>query len=136
MMIEARQIEIAAGFGRTVRCVEAKCVGDWAVHPHLDVPGLYVITLLPLGLSLPPDWCSFEIEDHAVQAMLAIARLRNSWSVVTQADLTPDLRDHLKAITARHGAVEGPLGVAVRADHNRFGRKVGTRPNGYGAALG
>lgn len=135
-MLEARTIQIAPGFGRPVNEIDAQCFGDFAVHQHIDVPGLYVITLLPLGLNLPPDWCSFRSEEPAVAAMIDMARLRNDWSVITQADLTLALKAKLQAIAAKHGAIEGPIGIAVKADHNRLGRKVETRPNGYGAALG
>ena len=68
--------------------------------------------------------------------MVEIARLRNSWAVVTQADFTRELKEQLMAIAASHGAVSGPLGIAVQADHNRMGQRLQTRPNGYGAALG
>lgn len=135
-MTESREITIAQGFGHGVTHVEAKCFGDWATHEHLDVPGLWVLTLLPLGMNLPPDWCSFPSEGHAIAAMTDVARLRNSWAVVTQADFTPELGKRLKEIAAKHGAVEGPLGIAVEADRNRLGRKIDVRPNGYGAALG
>lgn len=135
MMTELRTIQIAQGFGGKTE-VEARCYGDWAAHRHLDVPALWVLTLLPLGLNLPPDWCSFPSEERAVDAMIEIAMLRNSWSVVTQSDFTRDLKEQLVAIAAKHGAVEGPLGMAAHADRNRFGRRLNERPNGYGAALG
>lgn len=135
-MIAQRTIEIAQGFGRAVSRVEAQCFGEWAVHQHVDAPHLFVITLLPLGLNLPPDWCSFPSEQQAVAAMIDIARLRNSWAVVTQADFTAELKQQLLEIAKRHGAIEGPLGIAAKADHNRLGQRLSVRPNGYGAALG
>jgi hypothetical protein len=135
-MIETRTIEIAQGFGHAVSQIEAKCFGDWAVHPYLDDPALWVITLLPLGLNLPPDWCSFPSEQQAVDAMIEVSSLRNSWAVVTQADFTRELKEQLMAIAQKYGAVEGPLGIAAQADHNRLGARINRRPNGYGAALG
>jgi hypothetical protein len=133
---DRRSIQIAQGFGRPVPTVEAQCFGEWATHRHVDDPSLWVITLLPLGLNLPPDWCSFPSEQHAAGAMVDIARLRNSWGLVTQADFTLALKQQLMAIAQKHGAVEGPVGIAVKADHNRQGRRIDSRPNGYGAALG
>lgn len=131
-MIEARTIEIRRGLG-TKSHVEALCFGDWAAHRHLDVPSLYVLTLLPLGTNMPPDWCSFPTEQQAVDAMIEIARLKNSWAVVTQADMTKALEADLKRIAAKHGAVEGPLGIAVKADRCMFGKALDRRPNGYSA---
>ena len=66
-----------------------------------------------------------------------IARLRNSWSVVTQADFTIALRDQLQEIVKRHGAYsDGPVGIAALANRTVLGRKVSQRLNGYGPALG
>jgi hypothetical protein len=136
MQTEKRAIQLQPGFGANVRTeTEAACFGDWAAHQHLDVPDLWVLTLLPLGLNLPPDWCSFPSEAQAVDAMIEIARLRNSWSVVVQADFTRELKVQLMAIAEKHGAVEGPLGAAAQADTNRLGMKQRARPNGYGQAL-
>jgi hypothetical protein len=137
MRTEKRMIHIRPGFGANTHRteIEAVCYGDWATHQHLDVPDLWVLTLLPLGLNLPPDWCSFPTETQATEAMVEIAMLRNSWSVVTQADFTRDLKVRLMAIAARHGAVEGPLGAAAQADTSRLGKKLDVRPNGYGPAL-
>jgi hypothetical protein len=136
MITELKTVAITQGFGRKVSHVEAHCFGDWAVHRHIDDPALWVITLLPLGMNLPPDWCSFLSEEQAVGAMVDIARLKNSWAVVTQADLSLAMKAQMQEIAAKHGAAEGPLGMAAKADHNRFGRRIDVRPNGYGAALG
>jgi hypothetical protein len=96
-----------------------------------------VICLLPIGKQLPPDWCSFRTEEAAREAMVRIVRLRNDWSVITQADLTRDLKEKIMKIAEDCGAVKnGPVGHASRADQDCFGRFVKTRPNGYGPALG
>jgi hypothetical protein len=137
MMFERREIELQPGFGRFdhIRKIDAIVYGDWAAHRHLDVPDLFVLTLLPVGRKMPPEWCSFRTEQQACDAMVEIARLKNSWSVVTQSDLTIELRDQMMAIAASHGAVEGPLAQGALLDHSRLGLHLKRRPNGYGPAL-
>lgn len=136
MISERRLIEIRRGLG-PVSHVEAVIFGDWAAHRFLDDRSRFTITILPLGLSLPPDWCLFDTLEQASAAAEEIARLRNSWSVVTQADFTIALRDQLQEIVKRHGArSDGPVGIAALADRTVLGRKVSQRLNGYGPALG
>jgi hypothetical protein len=132
-MLQVKTIEIRRGFTGSQSHVQAACFGDWAAHRHLDDPSIFVLTLMPLGLNMPPDWCSFRTELQAVSAMTEISRLKNSWAVVTQADLTKPLKAELQRIAKRHGAVEGPIGMAVKADRDRFGRQIDRRPNGYSA---
>lgn len=112
--------------------VDAWRLGDWAAHRQIDTPDLYGLTLLPIGLSLPFCWASFTMLHHAVGAMREIARMKNSWSVVTQADFTFALRDRLMAICAHHGAVEGLAQLQWPADRGLLGRPIG-RLNGYAA---
>lgn len=105
--------------------------GDWAAHSCIDDPGRFVLTLLPIGLCLPPDWCSFADIRRAVSAMIEIARLRNDWARILQIDFTPELKTRIEAIAKRHGATTGPVALAVDADHSQFGVPVSARPNGY-----
>lgn len=136
MIPERRLIEIRRGLGSQSH-VDAVVYGDWAAHPFLDDPARFTLTILPLGLSLPPDWCLFDTLEQACAAADEIARLRNSWSVVTQSDFTLALRDQLQAIVRRHGARnDGPVGIAALADRTVLGRKVEQRLNNYGSALG
>lgn len=111
--------------------VEAWRLGDWAAHGQIDTPGLYGLTLLPLGMSLPFCWASFTKLHHAIAAMREIARLKNSWSIVTQADFTFALRDRLTAICAHHGAIEGPTQMQWPADRDLLGLPLRDRANGY-----
>lgn len=104
--------------------------GDWAVHRQIAEPMLWCITFVPLGRTLPLVWASFDGCGRAVGAMVEIARLRNDWSRVTQADLTPVLGARLQEVCRRHGAVEGPVQVALDADVGLAGRAQ-PRLNGY-----
>ncbi len=136
MYSERRLIEIRPSLG-TIRHVEAIVYGDWAAHAFVDDRSRFTITIVPLGLSLPPDWCLFDTLEQACAATEEIARLRNSWSQITQADFTIALRDQLQEIVKRHGArSDGPVGIAALADRTVLGRKVTQRLNGYGPALG
>jgi hypothetical protein len=103
-------------------------LGDWAAHRQLDTPQLFGLTLLPIGLSLPFCWASFRTLVAAAAAMREVARLRNSWSIVTQADFTAALRAQLETICRRHGAIEGPIQMQWPADTPLYG---GARLNGY-----
>jgi hypothetical protein len=134
-MIAEAEIDIRPGpTGRRSR-IGALVYGDWAAHRHVDDPELWVLTLLPLGLNLPPDWCSFRSSDSACAAMIEMAGLRNSWSIITQVDLTLSLKAQLQSIAANHGAIEGPLGIQALADRDRLGRLIAQRPNGYDGTL-
>lgn len=109
---------------------------DFAVHRCVDLPGVWQITMLPLGMCLAIDWCGFDRFEDAVAAMRDIAALRNDWHVIQQADLTKALEARLKAIAAKHHAPERwEVGVCGFVDRDRTGRVVKQRPNGYGAAL-
>lgn len=112
------------------RQVPALRFGDWAAHRG-GAPGRYVITLLPLGLCLPPQWCWFPSLRQAVAAMLEIARMKNSWAFVTQEDLTVELGERMRAICLHHGSLPGPMGLTVDADTSVTGRRLSRRPNGY-----
>jgi hypothetical protein len=113
--------------------VRAWRLGDWAAHQQISNPELYALTLLPIGLSLPFVWASFASLGAAVGAMRDIARLRNSWGVVTQADFTRSLRDQLMEICQRHGAIEGPIQMVADCDRGSLGVLPGARLNGYAA---
>lgn len=133
--VTKRTIEIRPGFTGRRSKIEGYVYGEFAAHRHVDTDELWVITLLPLGLNLPPDWCSFKTLERACDAMIEISRLKNSWAVATQEDFTLELKAQLIGIAQRHGAVEGPLGMQVLADRDRFGRVIEQRPNGYQAPL-
>lgn len=111
--------------------VEAMCFGDWCVHRQLAYPEKFCITLMPIGLSLPLTWASFDHSDNALGAMQSIARLRNSWSQVTQEDLTKKLEDQLRAICLRFGAREGSVQITQDCDKNMLGLATRERLNGY-----
>jgi hypothetical protein len=128
-MIERRTIEIMGLLGP--RHVPALVRGDWAAHENVDVPGLYVLTILPLGFCLPPFWASFPTALKAVRAMKQIALLRNDWHRITQADLTLQLKAQIQSITARCGAIRGPHAIAQIADRSPLGLPMTSRPNGY-----
>lgn len=114
------------------RRLEALRLGDWAVHRSIDCGDHFVITLLPLGLCLPPDFASFRTERAACAAVVEIVRIRNDWHRIEQADLTIALRDQITAICARHGALmDGPVGVQGHADRTLMGRSKSSRLNGY-----
>lgn len=127
--------------------IEAWCFGDFAVHRCLDLPGLWRITMLPLGLALAPDWCAFDRFEDAVAAMKSMQTCRNEgWGSITQADMTKPLERALKAIAAKHGAPTmrhaiTPTGkawiggISGEAGRNKFGKVLSERPNGYGQAL-
>jgi hypothetical protein len=139
-MLRERNIQIVAGPGAPAdqnspyRTITAKVHGSWAAHKHLDVPSLWVLTCLPIGLNLPPDWCSFPSEELAVAAMVEIEQLSNSWHIATQEHFSdPGMGRKLREIARRNGAVEGPLGLVGKVDHSALGRKLHTRPNGYSA---
>lgn len=129
-MIERRSIEIR-GLCGTRQVPVALVRGDWAVHENIDVPGLYVLTLLPLGFCLPPYWASFPSALKATRAMNAIVRLRNDWHRITQADLTVALKAKIQKIVKRCGAIEGPHAIAQAADTSALGKPMQQRPNGY-----
>lgn len=127
-LIARRSITLRGLFGD--REVKALCFGDWAVHASVDVPDRYVLTLLPIGLCLPPDWCWFAKPREALRAMLAIARLRNSWSRVRQEDLTLALAAQLRAICEACGSERGPSAMTIDADLKVTGLPA-SRLNGY-----
>lgn len=128
--IEIRTPTTVGRYG--LREIPAMRLGDWAAHRSVDMPGQYVITLLPLGLVLPPDFATFLSIEAACRATASIARLRNDWHQIVQADLTPALRDRIKAICARCGAIDdAPVGIQAHADKSLFGRTMSARPNGY-----
>ena len=152
MHVEQRRIQIAVFLhgtdeGSPFATVDAWCFGDFAVHRCFDLPGLWRITMLPVGLSLAPDWCAFEDFDAAVAAMKDMQRCRNEgWGAIRQKDMTKDLESRMKAIALRHGApperqtrtatgIRYDIGSVARIDRNRLGRVMTERPNGYGAAL-
>jgi len=131
-------IQIVAGFGgrsdpaSPYLTIPAKVHESWAAHQHLDVSSLWVLTCLPIGLNLPPDWCSFPTEKQAIAAMVEIERLSNSWHVATQEHFSdPEMGRKLREIAQRNGAVEGPLGLVGKVDHSALGRRLAARPNGY-----
>lgn len=128
-MITRRTVQIKGLYGTT--CVTADVVGDWACHENVDAPGQWVITLLPLGLNLGPRWATFLSRDRAIRAAQAIARMRNDWARITQADLTPELKTRIKRVVTRYGAVRGPNSIAQLADRNVFGAVVTRRLNNY-----
>jgi hypothetical protein len=117
------------------RQIAALRLGDWAVHRNVDKPEHYLLTLLPLGLCLPPNWCSFARLEDAARAAAAIARMRNSWAQIVQADLTLELAAKLREIAVACGAVRGPTALTIEADHSPLGLPLTVRPNGY-ATLG
>lgn len=115
------------------RQVRAWCFGEWAVHANVDVPDRYVLTLMPLGLCMPPDWCWFGDVQAALRAAVAFQRLRNDWAVVTQSDLTLALKEQLRAIARRCGSGQGPSALTIDADLTVDGREA-PRLNGYAGA--
>lgn len=128
-MLKSRAITVRGLLRDSV--VAAICYGDWAVHRQVAQQDLYCITLVPIGLSLPLAWATFVDARNAVDAMKEIAQLRNSWSRVTQEDLTKQLGDQLQAICLKHGAVEGEMQWAQDCDKNLFGLPTKERLNGY-----
>src|SRR6218665_2579169 len=103
---------------------------DWAAHRSVDCPDLYFITLLPLGLCLPPDFASFHNLEQAITAMVDIAKLRNDWHIADQDVFTIQLRNRIKHICERHGSVkDAPVAIQVEADKTLTGRPMSVRPN-------
>lgn len=126
-----KTIRIALGFGTSQPFVKAMCFQEFAVHRSIDLPHLWVITLIPLGTVWPMDWCSFETERQAQNAAIEMARLRNDWPVITKESFTLELRDQLMKIAANHGAIkDGPTNIAAVPGTDRFGKPV-KRFNGY-----
>lgn len=138
-MIERRAITLRSGPQRQGDLsfeAEGWVYRDFAVHRCANSEPVWQISILPLGLCLPIDWCAFDDFDCAVAAMVDMAALRNDWHFIRQADLTKDLETRLKAIAKSHGAPERwVVGAAGFADRNKFGRIMPQRPNDYGAAL-
>lgn len=109
-------------------------LGDWVVHRQLHEPQRFCLTLLPLALSLPLTWASFRSRHDAIGAMGEIVRLKNSWSVTTQADLTKQLEAALRRICARHGAFQtGDVQPTCEAGRSLLGAPTAQRFNGYPA---
>lgn len=134
-LVRLTTIEVAQFQPPGTRRVLAWRLGDWAAYQPGSVPGLWSLVLLPLGLTLPPDWASFRSARQACAAMAEIVRLRNSWSVIMQEDLTPVLREQLRAIVRKYGAVDGGYSCgAVKADASRFGMRRPRRLNRYGVS--
>lgn len=130
-----RTIDIRPFLSRSAQ-VQAWCHQDFAVHRCIDIPALWQITLLPLGMCLAIDWCAFDRFEDAADAAREMAAQRNDWHVIEQADLTKPLEAQLRAIARRHHAPDRwEVGAAGFADRDRSGRVVAQRPNGYGAAL-
>lgn len=118
-MIATEFVELRGGFSEQCRVlrVPAFRLGEWAAHRQIGMPSLWGLSLLPLGLCLGQDWASFRCAGHAIAAMKEIVRIRNDWSIITQADLTLGLEKRLRAITRRHGAVaNAPVGIVADAD--------------------
>lgn len=115
--------------------VPCRRIQDWAVHAQVGIPGLYAITLVPAGLCLPQLWASFDDHRKAIAAARAIARMRNDWHRIEQADLTPALGARLKAICARYGAVQGPNAFTAEIDRDKYGAPLEGRLNGYVGAF-
>ena len=129
-MITRQTIQILGLFGH--RFIAAYRLGDWAAHENVDIPGQWVLTLLPLGLNLPTRWATFSTSGRAILAMREITRVRNDWSVITQADMTKELGRRLKHICIRCGSISNaPNSLAHRVDTNRFGKPASKRQNGY-----
>jgi hypothetical protein len=96
---------------------------EFAVH-RWDVTDMFDrwrVTHLPSGHMVSRNFPNI---DQAAEAAVAIARLRNDWAVIQEADLTPELRDKVREITARFG------GEIV--EHER--PSIRSERNGYGAA--
>ena len=123
------RVTVRGLFGESL--VPAWRLGDWAAHRQIDVPSLFCLTLLPIGLSLPFAWASFSSLGQAVGAMREIVRLRNDWHLVEQRDFTRALGEQLKQICARYSAVEGAIQWACAADVGVAGRSLDRRYNGY-----
>lgn len=118
-LYERRRITVRGMFSDSV--VDAWCLGDWAAHWQIDEPDRWCLTLMPIGMSLPFVWASFPTFRRAVKAMRDIARMRNDWHLVRQADLTKELGDRLKAICLRHGAEHGAVQAQWPADRTLLG---------------
>lgn len=106
-------------------------LGDWAAHRQLAHPDLWCLTHMPTALSLPLVWASFERLPDAVAAMRTIARLKNSWARVTQADFTIELGARIRDICERHHAIAGPLQWAQDANKSVLGLNSTRRWNDY-----
>lgn len=128
---ERKIVELRGLFG--IVKVEALVHGAFAAHRQIGLEHLWCVTLLPLGLSLPPVWASFETEAAAARAMRLIAGMRNDWHRVAQADLTKQLAARLKEICAACGARRGPITITQSADEGPLGTKCAARLNGHHA---
>lgn len=109
--------------------------GDWGVHRHLDNPQHWIITMLPSGMSVPPDFCTFLDPCKAFAAAKAFQRLRNDWHIIRQENLTLELKAKMMDICESNGAIKGLIGMTGKLDHNAFGARRSKRPNGYGPSL-
>lgn len=132
MRVVRRKIEVAVRNGTAT--VEAYTYGDWGTYQHGAIPGAWSLVLLPLGLCLPPDWSTFRTAEQARAAMVEIARLKNSWHLVRQEDLTKEIGEKMKAICQRRGSIperESYSCAAEKADEPRIGMSRPRRLNGY-----
>ena len=110
-MIKPCTITIRGPLGS--REIRALRYGEWATYRLPDKPSLWVLCLIPIGYALPLEWASFISVTAACRAMVAIQRLRNSWALVEQSDLTVQLRDRVRHICHHYGAVEGPVTMSI-----------------------
>lgn len=77
-------------------------LGDFAVHCRSGTT--WRITHLPTGCAIARG---FEPIENAVSAMADIMRLRNDWSVLSTDDITPELKEKVCEIAAKHGGYVG-----------------------------
>jgi hypothetical protein len=90
----------------TVTSVEAAVIGEWAAHKQIHSDA-FCITHIESGLSLPFAWASFHVFKAALGAAERINRLKNSWHLLRQDDLTMELKDRLVKICRTCGAFAG-----------------------------
>lgn len=102
----AQTVQIARR-GGTLSEVAAHRYQEFAVHrPLLHEPDMFrvrwVITHLPTARQVA---CEFKSLDAAAEAAVEIAKLRNDWAIVSDQDLTPELKQQVSEIVNRLGGL-------------------------------
>lgn len=99
---ETKMVDVDTHEG--VKQREAVVCGDLALTMHRSEE-YYVIVHLPSGLSLGKAHCVFYKEDKGVDALMEIARLRNTWTFTDPA-VWGELFEPIREIAQKHGGVE------------------------------
>ena len=108
----------------TRREVEAWCYGDLCVSRRLGDPTNWTIYIVPSGTSMATASCVFRYEHTAVNAMIEISKLKNSWTFM-DSDEVMKTAQAVVPIAQKHGGtfphaqtVRGGPTEALRDDLN------------------